>query len=119
MDVAYPENADFIRIAMVARDARGVTIWLAQSEIVRCPQPLEGEALAVIFDVHRAIQQGWRIVIIETDCLPVHQYLIQNPSSLLSFGVILDDCFVSRIKFQPLLFSFVKRQWNEFYSISS
>lgn len=109
VDVAYPEKAEFIRVAMVARDHRGVTLWWARSEIVGRPKPTEGEAMAVVFGVHRALQQRWKNVIIETDCLPVHRYLTRGSSSLISFGAILDDCFISMSRFDSLLFSFIKR----------
>lgn len=112
VDVAFPTNADFIRVAMVARDSRGVTIWWARSEVVGRPQPSEGEAMAVIFGVNQAIRQGWDKAIIEIDCLPVFRYLMRQSSSLVSFGAILDACFTLSCHFRSLLFSFVKRSGN-------
>lgn len=112
VDVALPENADFIRVAMVARDARGVTIWWARRKVVVRPQPSEGEAIAVVFGVNQAIQQGWERVTTETDCLPVHRYLLHRSSSLVSFGAVPDACFVSCSYFRSLLFSFVGRLGN-------
>lgn len=112
VDVAFPVKADFIRIGMVAKRANGETIWWARKEIVGRPQPSDGEALAVVFGVHTAIQQGWRRVIIETDCLPVYRYLSRNSSTLISFGAILDACFALRSSFSSLSFSFVKRSGN-------
>lgn len=109
VDVALPEYADFIRVAMVARDARGVTIWWARREVVVHPQPSEGEAIAVVFGVNQAIQQGWERVTIETDCLPVHFYLLSRTSG---GDFIPDACFVSSIYFRSLLFSFVGRLGN-------
>lgn len=102
VDVAIPENADFIRIAMVARDARGVTIWWARKEIVGRPHPSEGEAMAVVLGVHQALDKGWSRVIIETDSLPVFRYLNEGASSLVSFGAILDECFIARSKLSTL-----------------
>lgn len=77
VDVAIPEGVDFIRVWMVAGNASGLTIWWARKEIVGRPQPSEGEVMAVVFGVHTAIQQAWPRVIIETDCLPVHRYLLR------------------------------------------
>lgn len=112
VDVAFPANSDCIRVGMVARNARGVTIWWSKREIPSRPQPSEGEALAVVFGLHTVLQQRWDRVILKTDCLPVHRYLISNSSSLVSFGAILDACFVLRSSFTSLLFSFVKRSGN-------
>lgn len=57
------------------------------SKIVGRPRPSDGEALAVVYGVHRALQQGWRRVIVETDCHPVFRYLHQE-SSFLSLLVL-------------------------------
>lgn len=78
------------------------------------PHPSEGEALVASFGVQTAAQQGWRRVIIETDCLPVHRYLSHHSSPLVSFGAILDFCFEAKASFDSLSFAFVKRSGNSY-----
>lgn len=112
VDVAFPEGLDSIRVGMVARNAQGVTIWWARKKIVGRPQPSEGEAMAAVFGVTTALSHGWRQVIVETDCLPVHRYLNLLSSPLVSFGAILDSCFVYVSRFNSLTFSFVRRSGN-------
>lgn len=112
VDVAFPKNAYFIRVGMVARNAQGVTIWWARKAIVGQPPTSVGEAMAAMFGVHTAIKHGWKKIIIEKDCLPVFRYLSHPSSELVSFGAILDACNCLRISFNSLLFSFVRRSDN-------
>lgn len=112
VDVAYPENADFIRVGMVAKNEHGVTKWWARKEITGRPPTSDGEARALMFGLHTAIKHGWNKIILETDCLPVHKYLTLPSSELVSFGAILDTCISLRTSFSSLLFSFVRRSGN-------
>lgn len=107
-----PPPSDFIRVGLVARNKHGVTIWWARKEIFGRPNPLEGKAMAVVLCVNTALHQGWRNVIVETDCLPVHRYLPHSSSDFVSFGAILDACFSLSSLFCSLSFSFARRLGN-------
>lgn len=43
VDVALPEGFEFVRVGMVARNARGVTIWWARKELAGRPQLSDGD----------------------------------------------------------------------------
>lgn len=109
VDVGLTPNSDSFVVSMVARDCDGRCIWWRRKEILGRPSPSDGEAAAVLFGNQVAMQRSWRRVIIETDCLPVHCYLLQRRSSFESYGAILDSCLELSPYFQYLSFSFVKR----------
>lgn len=83
-DAAFPENSNFFRVGMIARDDRGVTKWWTRKEIQGRPQPTDGEAMAILFGIQTAIHHKCRKVIVETDCLPVHGYLVEKQRGLVS-----------------------------------
>lgn len=69
---------------MIARDDRGVTKWWTRKEIQGRPQPTDGEAMAILFGIQTAIHHKCRKVIVETDCPPVHGYLVEKQRGLVS-----------------------------------
>lgn len=107
VDAAFPENSNFFRISMITLDDRGVTIWWARKEIWGRPQSSNGEAMAILFGIQTAILHNWRTVTVETDCLPVHRYLVKQQCGLVSYGAILDDCIDYRSSFLSLSFAFM------------
>lgn len=112
VDAALPSNSENFRVSMVARNAQGVTQWWSRKEMVGRPNPTEAEALAVLHGLEVARQHGWSVIIVETDCLPVHRYLMAESRSLISFGAMLDSCLSFHALFSFLSFSFVKRSSN-------
>lgn len=112
VDAAFPLGTDFFRISLVARNSAGKCVWWHRKEIQGRPQPFEGEAIAILNGVQTAIERNWSHVVVETDCLPVHRYLISNSPFLVSFGSALDACLGFGSSFVSLLFFFVRRSDN-------
>lgn len=85
---------------------------LVQEMIVQRPKPVDGEALAILLGLQRALAHGWHKVIMESDCLQVINCLSRNYSSLTSYGAILDACLELKPLFESLQFCFIRRKGN-------
>lgn len=103
---------DYFIIGMVARNEHGVTIWWARKVVPGRPQPSEGEATAVLFSVQTACRQGWKQLIVERDCQPVHQAPSRRDFGLTPFGAILEGCLDLSYFFISLSFTFVRCSGN-------
>lgn len=107
--VAFPEGVNWYRVSMVAR---GECVWWFRREVVGRPSPTVGEAMAVLHGVNEAKVKGWRDIIVETDCLPIYKALTSPELSLAAYGSIIEACLVSRVSFNVLSFSFIRRLGN-------
>lgn len=81
-------------------------------ELVGRPPATDGEAVAILHGARVAQQKRWSRVILQTDCLPIFNYLTASPSSFYSYGAILDATLELRSSFHVLSFAFVRRSGN-------
>lgn len=81
-------------------------------EHIGCPNPVDGEALAVYHGLLKASTKGWMSIIMESDNLQVINILSHGASSLASYGAILDSYFMLLASFSSLSFNFVKCSGN-------
>lgn len=98
-------------MSMIARNDQGVTQWWSRKEMLGCPSPSDAKALAVLHGLHVAGRQGWSDIVLKTDCLPVHRYLVVESKYLISFGAIWTIACLF-VLFSSLSFSFVRRLGN-------
>lgn len=87
---------------------------LVIKEILGRPNPVDGEARAVLCALEVAKAQKWPRVMIEGDCLLVINILSDGSRTLASFGAILDSCIVAffNMFFSSISFHFIKRSGN-------
>lgn len=94
VDAAFPRNSRNFRVSMVARDHDGRCLWWSRREFCGRPQPMEGEAWAVLHGLREGRDRGWNSVVIESDCANVIHHLTRRTHSLAPFGAILDSCYL-------------------------
>ncbi|XP_012841298.1 PREDICTED: uncharacterized protein LOC105961612 [Erythranthe guttata] len=112
-DAAFPPSQSYYKVATVARNSEGTTIWWSVASLPGRVQPVEGEAHAALTTIQGARARGWPSVIIEGDCRQLIIALQDKNSFLCSFGAYLEDISNLTLSFLSCRFSFVPRSCNK------
>lgn len=90
IDAAFPAQASFFQVGIVARDHTCCCVWWSCKQLIGHPNPVDGEARAMVCALEVAKSQQWPRIVIEGDCLHVINTLSEGTKTLDSFGAILD-----------------------------
>lgn len=112
VDAALFNTANKYGYAMIARDHSG-RLLSAKTECCMGKVAADlAEAIAFKEALSWIKSEGWRNVVIETDCYKVVQSLRNSETFTSPFGLVISDCKQLMIDFDNAVFYFVKRSAN-------
>ncbi|XP_012842431.1 PREDICTED: uncharacterized protein LOC105962665 [Erythranthe guttata] len=112
-DAAFPPSQPHYKVATVARNSDGATLWWSVATFPGHVQPVEGEAHAALFAIQLAHAKGWPSIIIEGDCRQIITALQGEDFLLCPYGAYLEDICTLALSFFSCRFSFVPRSCNK------
>ncbi|XP_012845905.1 PREDICTED: uncharacterized protein LOC105965904 [Erythranthe guttata] len=112
-DAALPPSLPHYRVAMVARDFKGIAIWWSVDMFLGTVQAVEGEAHAALKAIQKSKTKGWASVIIEGDCRQLISAIDDEDSTLCPIGAYVEDIRALMLSFNSCQFSFVPRNCNK------